>query len=82
MFSVHLPPQNFTVLGLGIGSSTYALVQVDGVLAGHNVVDGRLLTGGWVGHFCDDMSKGREDRGVVAGNSLLGTVSTVGGIGR
>lgn len=35
-------------------SSTYSLVQVDGVLAGHHVGDGRtgLLAGLDVGHFC------------------------------
>lgn len=39
---------------LGRGCSTYALVQVDGVLAGHHVGDSRALSVGLdVGHLCE-----------------------------
>lgn len=40
-----------------VGVSTYSLVHVDGVLAGHHIGDGRagLLAGlvDGAGHFCD-----------------------------
>ena len=54
MFSVQ-PPANsqFSIPGRSDPSSTYSLMQVDGVLAGHHVGDGRtgLLAGLDVGHF-------------------------------